>query len=151
MRSPAMPEQTETVIVTSASQGIGASVVKSFLERGYCVVANSRNITESGAFEPSNKLALVDGNIGQSATAQRIVELQRANLGQSTRSSITLASSSSSLSRTIPPRTSGISLQPTWKVSSISPSSRSNRCWLRNQVEASSVSRPRWHSIRSPE
>jgi NAD(P)-dependent dehydrogenase (short-subunit alcohol dehydrogenase family) len=76
-----MPKQTETVIVTSASQGIGASVVKSFLEPGYCVVANSRNITKSGAFEPSNKLALVDGNIGQSATVQRIVDVATSKFG----------------------------------------------------------------------
>ena len=76
-----MPKQTETVIVTGASQGIGASVVKSFLERGYCVVANSRNITKSGAFEPSNKLALVDGNIGQSATAQRLVDVATSKFG----------------------------------------------------------------------
>ena len=76
-----MAKQTKTVLVTGASQGIGASVVKSFLERGYSVVANSRNITKSGAFEPSNKLALVDGNIGQCATAQRIVDVATSKFG----------------------------------------------------------------------
>ena len=63
--------ETRTVIVTGASQGIGASIVKTFLERGYSVVANSRKITTSGAFEPSEKLALVDGNIGEAATAAK--------------------------------------------------------------------------------
>jgi NAD(P)-dependent dehydrogenase (short-subunit alcohol dehydrogenase family) len=45
----------KTIIVTGASQGIGAGAVRAFLDRGYQVVANSRNITRSGAFEPSNR------------------------------------------------------------------------------------------------
>jgi NAD(P)-dependent dehydrogenase (short-subunit alcohol dehydrogenase family) len=69
-----MPNEPMTVIVTGASQGIGAALVKTFLERGYSVVANSRNITKSGAFVPSDKLALVDGDISQIGTAARIVE-----------------------------------------------------------------------------
>lgn len=48
--------------------------MKTFLERGYSVVANSRSITKSGAFVPSDKLALVDGDIGQIAAATKIVE-----------------------------------------------------------------------------
>jgi NAD(P)-dependent dehydrogenase (short-subunit alcohol dehydrogenase family) len=67
-----MTNETKTIIVTGASQGIGASLVKTFLEQGYSVVANSRNITKSGAFVPSDKLALVDGDIGQVATAAKI-------------------------------------------------------------------------------
>jgi len=69
-----MSNERKTVIVTGASQGIGASIVRTFLERGYSVVANSRNITKSGAFATSDKLALVDGNIGEIATAAKIVE-----------------------------------------------------------------------------
>jgi len=46
-----MTNGQKTVIVTGGSQGIGARVVKAFLDRGYNVVANSRNITKSGAFE----------------------------------------------------------------------------------------------------
>jgi NAD(P)-dependent dehydrogenase (short-subunit alcohol dehydrogenase family) len=65
---------SKTVIVTGASQGIGAGAVKAFLERGYKVVANSRNITKSGAFEASDRLALVDGNISEAATAAKIAE-----------------------------------------------------------------------------
>ena len=41
-------KNTETAIVTGGSQGIGAGLVKAFLDRGYNVVANSRNITTSG-------------------------------------------------------------------------------------------------------
>jgi NAD(P)-dependent dehydrogenase (short-subunit alcohol dehydrogenase family) len=69
-----MTNERKTVIVTGASQGIGACMVKTFLERGYSVVANSRSITKSGAFAPSDKLALVDGDIGEIATAAKIVE-----------------------------------------------------------------------------
>jgi NAD(P)-dependent dehydrogenase (short-subunit alcohol dehydrogenase family) len=69
-----MGTKQKTVIVTGASQGIGAGVVQTFLDRGYNVVANSRNITKSGALAESAKLALVDGNIGESAVAARVVE-----------------------------------------------------------------------------
>ena len=64
-----MGTKQKTIIVTGASQGIGAGVVQAFLDRGYNVVANSRNITKSGAFTKasqleSGQLVLVDGNIG---------------------------------------------------------------------------------------
>jgi NAD(P)-dependent dehydrogenase (short-subunit alcohol dehydrogenase family) len=63
-----------TAIVTGASRGIGAGVVQAFLERGYNAVANSRNITNSGTFHESDKLALVAGNMGEIAVAEKIVE-----------------------------------------------------------------------------
>jgi NAD(P)-dependent dehydrogenase (short-subunit alcohol dehydrogenase family) len=69
-----MISKQKTVIVTGASQGIGAGVVQSFLDRAYSVVANSRNIKNSDAFVESDHLALVDGDIGESAVASRIVE-----------------------------------------------------------------------------
>jgi NAD(P)-dependent dehydrogenase (short-subunit alcohol dehydrogenase family) len=63
----------KTVIVTGASQGIGAAVVQAFLERGYNVVATSRSMTRAG-FAPSSTLALVDGDIGQAATAEKVAK-----------------------------------------------------------------------------
>ena len=64
----------KTVIVTGASQGIGAGIVKGFLERGFNVVANSRKITQSAEVAASNDVALVDGDIGDPETAAKIVE-----------------------------------------------------------------------------
>ena len=40
----------ETAIVTGGSRGIGAGLVKAFLDRGYNVVANSRNIAKANRF-----------------------------------------------------------------------------------------------------
>jgi len=76
-----MPNETRTVIVTGASQGIGAAIVKTFLERGYSVVATSRDMTKSGAFAPSDRLALVDGDIGASATAATIAQVAMSKFG----------------------------------------------------------------------
>ncbi len=59
------------MIVTGASQGIGAGVTKAFIKRGYNVVANSRRISES-QFTRTDRLALIDGNIGEAATAAKI-------------------------------------------------------------------------------
>jgi NAD(P)-dependent dehydrogenase (short-subunit alcohol dehydrogenase family) len=76
-----MPNDLKTVIVTGASQGIGAALVRTFLERGYSVVATSRNMAASGAFVPSEKLAMVDGDIGQFATATKIVDVANSKFG----------------------------------------------------------------------
>ena len=64
-------EGKKTVIVTGASQGIGAAVVRAFLDRGYNVVATSRNVSKAG-FAPSPNLALVDGDIRQATTAEKV-------------------------------------------------------------------------------
>jgi len=71
----------KTVIVTGGSRGIGAGLVTAFLDRDYSVVANSRNISKSGAFEASDKLALVDGSIAEAATAAKIVEVAKSEFG----------------------------------------------------------------------
>ena len=64
----------KTAIVTGASQGIGAGIVRGFVERGYNVVANSRKVTQSAEVAASDHVALVDGHIGELATAAMIVE-----------------------------------------------------------------------------
>jgi NAD(P)-dependent dehydrogenase (short-subunit alcohol dehydrogenase family) len=75
------PNARKTVIVTGASQGIGAGLVRTFLDRGYRVVANSRNICRSNAFTPSDRLALVDGNIAEFSTTEKIVEVATRKFG----------------------------------------------------------------------
>jgi NAD(P)-dependent dehydrogenase (short-subunit alcohol dehydrogenase family) len=64
----------KTAIVTGASQGIGAGIVIAFVERGFNVVANSRRVTQSSEVTASDRVALVDGHIGEPATAAKIVE-----------------------------------------------------------------------------
>jgi NAD(P)-dependent dehydrogenase (short-subunit alcohol dehydrogenase family) len=70
-----MNSQRKTAIVTGASQGIGAGIVKAFFERGFNVVANSRKVSQSTEVVASDHVALVDGHIGEPATAARIVEM----------------------------------------------------------------------------
>jgi NAD(P)-dependent dehydrogenase (short-subunit alcohol dehydrogenase family) len=65
--------QPRTVIVTGASQGIGAGVANLFLERGYNVVANSRRISKKNELQRSDRLVPVDGDIALPATADKIV------------------------------------------------------------------------------
>ena len=69
-----MGSPRKTAIVTGASQGIGAGIVKGFVERGFNVVANSRKVTQSSEVAASDRVALVDGHAGEPATAARIVE-----------------------------------------------------------------------------
>jgi NAD(P)-dependent dehydrogenase (short-subunit alcohol dehydrogenase family) len=69
-----MDSQRKTAIVTGASQGIGAGIVKAFAQQGFNVVANSRKVTQSTEVAAANDVALVDGHIGEPSTAARIVE-----------------------------------------------------------------------------
>jgi NAD(P)-dependent dehydrogenase (short-subunit alcohol dehydrogenase family) len=70
-----MANTQKTVIVTGASQGIGAAVVKAFLERGYNVVGTSRNATQSAELKASDKLVLIDGDIGDAVTARKVADV----------------------------------------------------------------------------
>jgi len=62
-----------TIIVTGAAQGIGAGVAKAFMGRGYNVVANSLDFTNS-VLAAGEKLVLVDGDIGKASTAAKIAD-----------------------------------------------------------------------------
>jgi NAD(P)-dependent dehydrogenase (short-subunit alcohol dehydrogenase family) len=70
----------KTVIVTGASQGIGAAIVQAFLDRGYNVVATSRNVSKAGLASSPN-LVLVDGDIGLKATAEKVAEAAISRFG----------------------------------------------------------------------
>src|SRR5262245_29600396 len=69
-----------TVIVTGASQGIGAAVVQAFLGRRYNVIATSRSVSKA-AFPKLATLALVDGDIGQEATAEKVAQTAISTFG----------------------------------------------------------------------
>jgi NAD(P)-dependent dehydrogenase (short-subunit alcohol dehydrogenase family) len=69
-----MNMERKTAIVTGASQGIGAGIVKRFVERDFNVVANSQRVTQSTEVAPSDRVALVEGDIGDPGTAAKIVE-----------------------------------------------------------------------------
>jgi len=76
-----MNHTPKTVIVTGASQGIGAGTVKAFLARGYNVVGTARNATRSKQLPASDRLALLDGDIGQFGTAQKVAALAMERFG----------------------------------------------------------------------
>lgn len=64
-----MSTQQKVVVITGASQGIGAGLVRGFLGRGYRVVANSRSIQPDAA---SDVLAIA-GDIADPAVAERVI------------------------------------------------------------------------------
>jgi NAD(P)-dependent dehydrogenase (short-subunit alcohol dehydrogenase family) len=78
----AMGDTAKTAIITGASRGIGAGLVEAFLKRGYNVVANSRNITKANPFAATANVALVDGDIGLSSTAAKIVDTAVSRFGR---------------------------------------------------------------------
>ena len=62
----------QTAIITGASGGIGAGLVEGFLNKGYNVVATSRETNRK--LTTSGSLALVDGDISKQETAAQAVE-----------------------------------------------------------------------------
>ncbi|MGX6999653.1 SDR family NAD(P)-dependent oxidoreductase [Caballeronia sp. KNU42] len=73
-----MSTSQKVVVVTGASQGIGADVVKAFRKLDYRVVATARSIKPS---EDPNILT-VAGDIGDPATAQRVISEGVAKFGR---------------------------------------------------------------------
>ena len=65
-----MSASQKVVVVTGASQGIGAEIVKAFRKLDYRVVATSRTIKPSD--DPF--IATVAGDIGDPATARRVID-----------------------------------------------------------------------------
>jgi NAD(P)-dependent dehydrogenase (short-subunit alcohol dehydrogenase family) len=80
MQSNGTEAKRKTMIVTGASRGIGSAVTKAFIERGYNVVANSLDFTNS-TLAPGETLALVEGNIGDASTAAKIAGTATSTFG----------------------------------------------------------------------
>jgi NAD(P)-dependent dehydrogenase (short-subunit alcohol dehydrogenase family) len=64
-----MSSTRKVAVITGASQGIGAGLVRGFLDQGYRVVANSRSIQPD---ETADLLA-VQGDIADPAVAERVI------------------------------------------------------------------------------
>lgn len=73
-----MSNSQKVIIVTGASQGIGAEIVAAFRAQGHAVVATARSIQQ--ADDPN--IIAVAGDIGERATAQRVVEAAIQNFGR---------------------------------------------------------------------
>src|ERR1700710_163251 len=73
-----MSTSQKVVVITGASQGIGAELVKAFRERDYRVVATARNIKPS---DDANVLT-VAGDIGDPDTARRVIKEGVARFGR---------------------------------------------------------------------
>ena len=76
-----MDSEQKVAVITGASQGIGAGLVKGFREIGYGVVANSRSIKQSDIGEDPAILA-VDGDIAVPETASRLVDAAMERFGR---------------------------------------------------------------------
>jgi NAD(P)-dependent dehydrogenase (short-subunit alcohol dehydrogenase family) len=74
--------KAKVAIVTGASRGIGLGITERLLETGYCVVANSRNLTQAKALQPRDRLRLVDGDIGNQDVARRVVNSAISDYGR---------------------------------------------------------------------
>lgn len=73
-----MSNSRKVAVITGASQGIGAGLVKAFRDRDYRVVANSRSIKPSG---DADVLAIA-GDISDRAVAERIVKQAMERFGR---------------------------------------------------------------------
>jgi NAD(P)-dependent dehydrogenase (short-subunit alcohol dehydrogenase family) len=73
-----MDNERQVVIITGASQGIGAALVTAYRDRNYQVVATSRSITQSD----DQDILAIAGDIGEPATAARIVKEAVARFGR---------------------------------------------------------------------
>jgi NAD(P)-dependent dehydrogenase (short-subunit alcohol dehydrogenase family) len=73
-----MSSSQKVVVVTGASQGIGAAVVKAFRDLDYRVVATSRSIKPSD----DENIVTIAGDIGDPATAERVISEGVARFGR---------------------------------------------------------------------
>ena len=73
-----MSNERKVAIITGASQGIGAALVKGFRDRNYRVVATSRSITQGA--DPD--IVAVPGDIADPATAERIINAAQTRFGR---------------------------------------------------------------------
>jgi NADP-dependent 3-hydroxy acid dehydrogenase YdfG len=110
-----------------------------------------RGITKSGAFDASDKLALVDGDIGEAATATRIAETAQSKFG-----SIDALVNNASIYFSKP--FTDYKIEDWRALASVNiegflfiTQHAIEQMLVRRPAVASSISRPRWWITRSPE
>jgi NAD(P)-dependent dehydrogenase (short-subunit alcohol dehydrogenase family) len=64
-----MSKERKVAVITGASQGIGAGLVRGFLDRGYMVVANSRSIK----LQASQDMLAIAGDITDPVVAEQVI------------------------------------------------------------------------------
>src|ERR1700757_1121102 len=70
--------EQKVAVITGASQGIGAGLVKAYRDRNYRIVATSRSIAPSSDPE----ILVVAGDIGDPATGKRVIAEGLARFGR---------------------------------------------------------------------
>ncbi len=73
-----MSNEQKVAVITGASQGIGAGLVKAYRDRNDRVVATSRSIKQSG----DKDIVAVPGDIGDPATAERVAKEAMSRFGR---------------------------------------------------------------------
>lgn len=73
-----MSSDQKVAIITGASQGIGASLVRAFRDHGYRVVATSRSITQGA----DSDVVAVPGDIADPSTAAAVVDTAMSRFGR---------------------------------------------------------------------
>lgn len=73
-----MSSEQKVAIITGASQGIGAGLVKAFRDRNYRVVATSRSIKQTG----DQDILAVPGDVADPATADAVVRQAISHFGR---------------------------------------------------------------------
>ncbi|MBT0625207.1 SDR family oxidoreductase [Pseudomonas fluorescens] len=73
-----MSNSKKVVVITGASQGLGAAAVEAYRQLGYRVVATSRSITPS----TDPEILTVAGDIADPATAERVIREGVAHFGR---------------------------------------------------------------------
>src|SRR3984885_14760292 len=73
-----MSTEQKVAVVTGASQGIGAGLVKAFRDRNYRVVATSRSIKPAA----DTDIVTVQGDIGAADTAEKVFKTALEKFGR---------------------------------------------------------------------
>jgi len=73
-----MSHERKVAVITGASQGIGAALVKAYREQGYGVVATSRSVEKSS----DDDMLAIPGDITDRTTAERVVRDGVARFGR---------------------------------------------------------------------